>query len=129
MRISDWSSDVCSSDLAEAGRQLIGPSDDPQHNRKGKRESPTARQQILNLERPQPALAPGHERKQVLQEYFGAALRPAKPLQPKSAKGSRHQNPAQRTRIDDHCPMYALQIPPDCNVLRNPTQAHGKTKE
>src|SRR3546814_13437147 len=39
---------------AEAGRQLIGPSDDPQHNRKGKRESPTARQQILNRERPQP---------------------------------------------------------------------------
>src|SRR3546814_18319442 len=51
---------------AEAGRQLIGPADDPQHNRKGKRESPTARQQILNRERPQPALAPGQERNQVL---------------------------------------------------------------
>src|SRR3546814_9794928 len=123
MRISDWSSDVCSSDLAEAGRQLIGPPDDPKHNRKGKRESPTARQQILNRERPQPALAPGQERNQVLQEYFGAALGPAKPLPPKSAKGFRHQNPAQRPRFVENCPMVALQLPADVDVLGDHIEA------
>src|SRR3546814_20589202 len=60
MRISDWSSDVCSSDL---------------------------------------------------------------PLPPKSAKGFRHQNPAQRPRFVENCPMVALQLPADVDVLGDHIEA------
>src|SRR3546814_8863703 len=55
--------------------------------------------------------------------FRSAALGPAKPLPPKSAKGFRHQNPAQRPRFVENCPMVALQLPADVDVLGDHIEA------
>ena len=68
-------------------------------------------------------MLPAHNPAKVDQKHLRAALGPAQTLFPQALQRLRHQDPAQRPRLEKDIPVAQLQLPADVDVFGDHVRA------